>query len=85
MLRGLGAGLEDPGFLRARDDVPRRVLRPRRREPSSPKTLALACRVAKIARALTWHRALQAASEQGEPLDPFFAHAPYEELVALLR
>ncbi len=47
--------------------------------------LELACRVARIARTLTWERALRSAREQGEPLDPFFAHAPYEELVALLR
>ena len=46
--------------------------------------LELACRVARIARTLTWERALRSAREQGEPLDPFFAHAPYEELAALL-
>jgi hypothetical protein len=46
--------------------------------------LALACRVARIARALTWERALRSAREQDEPVDPFFAGAPYEELTALL-
>ena len=46
--------------------------------------LALACRVARIARALTWERALHSAREQDEPIDPFFADAPYEELTALL-
>ena len=45
--------------------------------------LELACRVARIARTLTWERALRSAREQDEPLDPFFAHAPYEELAAL--
>jgi len=46
--------------------------------------LALACRVGTVARALTWERALRSARDQGEPIDPFFAHAPYEELTALL-
>ncbi len=46
--------------------------------------LALACRVARIVRTLTWERALRSAREQDEPLDPFFAHAPYEELAALV-
>jgi hypothetical protein len=45
--------------------------------------LELACRVARIARTLTWERALRSAREQDEPLDPFFAQAPYEELAAL--
>ena len=46
--------------------------------------LALACRVGTVARTLTWERALRSAREQDEPLDPFFAHAPYEELTALV-
>jgi hypothetical protein len=46
--------------------------------------LALACRVGTVARALTWERALRSAREQGEPVDPDFAHAPYEQLTALL-
>ena len=45
---------------------------------------ALARRVAIVARALTWERALRSAREQGEPVDPRFAHAPYDELTALL-
>jgi hypothetical protein len=45
--------------------------------------LDLACRLAPIARTLTWERALRSAREQDEPIDPFFAHAPYEELTAL--
>jgi Ser/Thr protein kinase RdoA (MazF antagonist) len=44
----------------------------------------IACRVARVARTLTWERALRTAREQDEPLDPFFAHAPYEELAALV-
>ena len=81
--RGLDAGLDDPRFLRARDaylDVfgdlaPRAEL---------AETLALACHVAKIARALTWHRALQAAREQGEEVDRDWATAPLETLATLL-
>ena len=48
------------------------------------ETAELARRVAIVARALTWERALRSAREQGEPVDPHFAHAPYEELTALL-
>ena len=44
--------------------------------------LELACRVGRIARTLTWERALRSAREQDEPIDPFFAHAPFEELTA---
>jgi hypothetical protein len=48
-------------------------------------TLALACRVATIARAHTWERALRSAREQGEPLEPRFARAPAETLAGLLE
>ena len=48
------------------------------------ETLELACRVAKIARTLTWDRAIQAAREQGEPIDPDWATAPAETLERLL-
>ena len=47
-------------------------------------TLALACHVAKVARALTWDRALQAAREQGEAVDPTWATAPLETLAMVL-
>ena len=47
-------------------------------------TLELACHVAKIARTLTWDRAIQAAREQGEPIDPDWATAPAETLARLL-
>jgi hypothetical protein len=47
------------------------------------ETLALACRVAKIARALTWERALRAAREQGATLDPW-ENATAETLASLL-
>ena len=49
------------------------------------ETLELASRVAKIARALTWERALQAAREQGEEVDPEWATAPAETLAGLLH
>jgi Phosphotransferase enzyme family len=49
------------------------------------ETLSLACRVAKIARALTWERALRSAREQGETLDEFFAAAPLKMLASLLE
>jgi len=81
--RGLDAELDDPRFLRARDaylDVftdlaPRKEL---------IKTLELACRVAKIARVLTWERALHAAREQGEEVEEDFATAPLQTLASLL-
>jgi Phosphotransferase enzyme family len=79
----LEATLEDPRFLRARDaylDV-FADLGPR---ASLADTLALACHVAKIARALTWDRALQAAREQGEAIDPNWATAPLETVAMVL-
>jgi len=48
------------------------------------ETLELACRVAKIARTLTWDRAIQASREKGEPVDPDWATAPAETLAGLL-
>jgi hypothetical protein len=44
------------------------------------ETLSLACHVAKIARALTWARSIEA----GEDVDPDFATAPAETLERLL-
>jgi hypothetical protein len=49
------------------------------------ETLETACRVAKIARVLTWERALRASREQGEPLDPRWESAPRETLATLLN
>jgi hypothetical protein len=48
--------------------------------PELRATLELACRVAKIARALTWARAIEA----GDPVDPDWASAPAETLRGLL-
>ncbi len=47
-------------------------------------TLELACRVAIIARALIWERALRAAREQGEEIEERFANAPLETLAGVL-
>jgi hypothetical protein len=47
------------------------------------ETLELACRVAKIARALIWDRALRSARAQGEEIDPYFANAPLETLASV--
>jgi hypothetical protein len=46
-------------------------------------TLELACRLAKIARTLTWARAVGAAVEQGEEVHPDWAAAPLATLTAL--
>jgi len=80
--RGLGATLEDPRFLRARDaylDV-FADLAPR---DELIATLELACRLAKIARALVWDRAIRTAREQGEELEAW-SDAPRKTLEALL-
>lgn len=46
-------------------------------------TLELACRVAKVARALTWERAMRAAGG-GDEVNPDFARAPLATLESLL-
>jgi hypothetical protein len=48
------------------------------------RTLQTACRVAKIARVLTWQRALLAAREQHDPLRADYQRAPLETLFSLL-
>jgi hypothetical protein len=47
--------------------------------------VVLAGHVGKIARVLTWERALQAAREQGEKPDDTWASAPGETLASLLE
>jgi Phosphotransferase enzyme family len=77
----LKASVDDPQILRLRDaylDVfsdlaPRAEL---------SETLELACRVGKIARALTWNRALTTLG--GEDVDEEWARAPLETLGSLL-
>ena len=49
-----------------------------------PATLETACRVAKIARAHTWQRAIGAAAEQGDPAAERFRDAPLDTLSAVL-
>jgi Phosphotransferase enzyme family len=49
------------------------------------ETLDLARRVARIARALVWDRAVRAAVEAGEEVDPSFAYAQLETLAELLE
>ena len=47
-------------------------------------TLEVACRVAKVARVLTWARAIEAARQDGEDLDDQWTRAPIETLASLL-
>jgi len=79
---GIGAGLDDPRFLRARDAYLDAFAGLAGRAELG-ETLALACRVAKIARVLTWERALRAAREQGA-VDPDWAGAPLATLATVL-
>jgi Phosphotransferase enzyme family len=81
--RGLGTGLDDPGFVRARDAYLGDFadLAP---HDELVETLALACRVAKIARVLTWDRAVRSAWEQGETVDDYWTVAPVQTLASLL-
>jgi Ser/Thr protein kinase RdoA (MazF antagonist) len=80
--RGLDAELDDPRFTRARDAY-LGVFADLAPHEELVETLELACRVAKIARALTWERALRSAREQGEEVEPYFAAAPAETLASL--
>lgn len=83
-------GFMRTNVLRAADDDPRLLhLRDAYLEPFGDlaphdelvETLELACRVGKIARALTWDRALRAGD--GDP-DAEWADAPFETMAALL-
>jgi Ser/Thr protein kinase RdoA (MazF antagonist) len=81
--RLLGAGLDDARFADARDaylDVFRAIA------PTEDlvATLELACRVAKIARVLTWDRAVRAARDEGQEVDKGWTIAPMETLASLL-
>jgi Phosphotransferase enzyme family len=81
--RGVDAELDDPRFLLARDAY-LEVFTDVAPLEELIETLELACRVAKIARALTWERALQAARTQGEAVDERFEDAPLRTLESLL-
>jgi hypothetical protein len=89
MLVGLGfarshvleSDLDDPRLLRLRDAYLEGFsdLAP---HAELVETLELACRVAKIARALIWHRAVVAL---GDNVDEEWASAPLESLASLLE
>lgn len=79
----LGAALDDTRFLRARDAYLDRFS-DRAPRAELAETLALACHVAKVARALTWERALRAARDEGEEVDAAWANAPLETLAMVL-
>ena len=81
--RGLGVEVDDPAFLRARDAY-LGVFADVALLDELSETLELACRVAKIARTLTWDRAVRAARDQGEDVDDDWATAPRETLLSLL-
>ena len=80
--RDLDSGLGDPRFLRARD-ANLDVFDDLASREELVETLELACHVAKIARVLTWERALRAAREQGEPVEDWVT-APAEILSSVL-
>lgn len=79
----LGTDSDGPRFRRARDAylevftafAPRAEL---------TATLEVACRVAKVARVLTWDRAVRAARDQGDEISDQWTSAPLESLAALL-
>lgn len=81
--RLLDAGPDDPRFLHARDAYLQGFIETAPGEDVTA-TLAVACRVAKVARVLTWNRAVQAAGEQGEDIPADWALAPVETLASLL-
>ena len=80
--RRLPAGVDDPRFARARDAY-LDVFADRAPRAELIATLELACRVAKIARVLTWERALRAAGEAGGTLEERWATAPAETLASV--
>src|SRR5262245_36588383 len=81
--RLLEVELDDPRFVDARDAY-LDVFRPVARGEDLVATLDVACRVAKIARVLTWDRAVRAASDEGQDVDENWTRAPMETLEALL-
>jgi hypothetical protein len=81
--RLLGVDIDDPSFLRARDTY-LDVHAPMAPGEDLAATLAVACRVAKAARVLTWHRAVSAARAGGDEVDEYYAQAPLATLTSLL-
>ncbi len=82
--RILDVGVDHPRFVRARDAYVGVFDRGAAAGEDLAGTLATACRVAKVARTLTWDRALRAAREQGEEVDGTWARAPLASLASLL-
>ena len=83
-VRGLlDVPLDDPLFEQARDAY-LDVFRPLAPGEDLVRTLETACRVAKIARVLTWQRALQAAHEQHEAVREDYQRAPLKTLFSVL-
>ncbi len=80
--RTLKCPLDDPRFLGTRSAY-LEVFADLAPQEELAETLELACQVAKIARALTWERALRAAREQGEAVEDDWATAPLETLTSL--
>jgi hypothetical protein len=84
-LRGLGndlgCGPRDPRLLAARDAY-LEVWSDQASHAELVQTLALACQVAKVARALTWARAVASA---GSSADLDFRSAPFRHLTSLVE
>jgi hypothetical protein len=81
--RLLGVEVDDPRFADARDAY-LDVFSPVAPGEDLETTLDLACRVAKIARVLTWDRALRAARDEGLEVDENWTGGPMETLASLL-
>jgi hypothetical protein len=81
--RVLGVEVDDPRFVGARDAY-LDVFSPVAPGEDLEATLDVACRVAKIARALTWDRAVRAARDEGQEVDEAWRNAPLETLASLL-
>jgi hypothetical protein len=81
--RLLGVGVDDPRFADARDAY-LEVFSPVAPDEGLVATLELACRIAKIARVLTWDRAVRAARDEGQEVDQNWSTAPMETLASLL-
>ncbi len=81
--RLLEVGVDDPRFADARDAY-LGVFSPVAPGEDLGATLELACRVAKIARVLTWDRAVRAARDEGQEVDEAWTSAPMETLASLL-
>lgn len=75
--------LDDPRLQRARDAY-LQVFAGVAPGEDLVRTLEIACRVAKVARVLTWERALRAADNAGDRIADTWAAAPLQTLASLL-